>query len=721
MIKNITDFCFAGTLRKFLILLLFLSTICKSQSLKVYNLPEGEKIYLDGKLNEIIWQKADSISNLTMIEPTEGASSSFRTVIRVAADKQNLYFGIKCYDSEPDKITSISKIRDASLTNEDRIAFVLDTHLDQRTGYIFSINPSGTRYDALVSNFGESENASWDAVWNASTAIDQDGWSAEIVLPIQSIPFRSDLREWGFNFERRIQRLIERDRWTGLKRDYQIGHVIHAGRLINLPEFNLGLGTTIKLSSIASASKKYYQDYDTKFDVSGDVTQKIKDINTHLTINTDFAETEVDARQTNLTRFPLFFPEKRSFFLEGADIFDFGIGLGSDVVPFFSRRIGLYKGNKVPILFGGKINGEINGTSFGALFTRTNSVSGLVPMTTLGAFRIKQNILEESSIGIIGTFGDPSGQNNEYVIGADFTYHTSKLFDDKNFLVGIWGLYDKTNQTGDNSAIGLKIDYPNDILDIAITSLRIGSDFSPSLGFVPRSGIKKYSVSAEYMPQPEFWSIRRFYFESEFSLITDINNNWQSWSVFLAPINTRFESGDRIEFNIAPEGENLPEEFEISDNVILKKGPYDWWRYRIEFEAASKRVINGQATWWFGSFYNGYLDQLMLLLNLRLNSAVNVGMTYERNMARLPEGNFIQDILGCKLQAVLSSNMELSSFIQYDSESKQLGTNTRFRWTFDMKGDLFIVYNHNVNKLEQGYWRYDSNQLIVKLSYAVWL
>jgi hypothetical protein len=705
---------------KILIFIFIISSLSYSQTLKIYHLSKEELVTLDGSLKEEFWQRADSIENLKMIEPIEGVPPTFRTVIRVAADQQNLYFGVICYDKEPDKITSISKIRDA-LASEDRIVFVLDTHLDQRTGYIFSINPSGTRYDALVSNFGESENASWDAIWNASTMITNEGWNAEIIIPIRSLPFNSDLREWGFNFERRIQRLIERDRWTGLKRDYKIGHVIHAGRLTDLPEFKIGLGTTVKFSSLQTVSKVYDSDYKTKFDVSGDITQKIKDINAHLTINTDFAETEVDARRTNLTRFPLFFPEKRRFFLEGADIFDFGIGLGSDVVPFFSRRIGLFQGNKVPILFGGKINGEINGTSFGALFTRTNSVNNLVPMSSLGAFRIKQNIFEESSIGLIGTFGDPSGQNNEYVIGADFTYHTSKLFDDKNFLVGIWGLYDKANNGGDNSAIGLKIDYPNDVLDIALTTIRIGNDFSPSLGFVPRTGIKKYSLGADYMPQPGFWSIRRFYFESNFLLITDLQDKWQSWRIFTAPINARFESGDRIEFNIAPAGENLPENFEISDGVILQKGPYGWWRYRIEFEAASKRIINGQAAWWFGSFYTGNLNQLDIVLNFRPTSSINIGMTYEKNIAKLPEGNFSQDLFGCKLQVGLLSNMELSSFIQYDSESKQLGTNTRLRWMFDMKGDLFVVYNHNINKIDNGYWRYDSNQLIIKFSYGVWL
>ncbi|MGE5430919.1 MAG: DUF5916 domain-containing protein [Syntrophomonadaceae bacterium] len=703
-----------------IILFALLASICYSQSLKVYNLSDNENIKLDGILNEAFWSKADSISSLAMIDPFEGRQAEFNTVVKIAADNKNIYLGITCYDPEPDKIISISKTRDAYLSDEDRVIFVFDTHLDQRTGYIFAVNPYGTRYDALVYNAGEAENSSWDGTWDAATKRTPEGWTAEIVIPVRILSYNPELREWGFNFERKIERLLERDRWAGLKRDFLLGNVIHAGRLSDLPDFNNGMGVSAKVSTIESASKFYDKNYNSKFDLSADLSQKFRDINAHLTINTDFAETEVDARQTNLTRFPLYFPEKRGFFLEGSDLFDFGIGTGSDVIPFFSRRIGLFNGQKVPILFGGKINGKINGTSFGGIFTRTNSVSGIVPMSSLGVFRIKQDVLEESSIGLIGTIGDPAGKSNEWVFGTDLSYHTSKLFGDKNLTVGLWGLYNKNGLNKDRSAAGFKIDYPNDLLDMALTALRIGDGFSPSLGFVPRSGIKKYSFGADYMPQPRVFNIRRWYFESSFSLITDLKNKWQYWRIFLAPVNTLFESGDRIEFNIAPEGEYLPEDFEISKGVIIPKGSYDWKRYRIEAETASKRLINGIATWWFGSFYNGYLDQISGELNLRPSNSINIGVSYEKNIARLPEGNFTQDLLGLKFQLGLSSSIDLSSFIQYDTESRQIGTNTRLRWMFNMMGDLFLVYNHNVNKLDRLNWQYDSNQLILKFSYGLW-
>ncbi len=692
-----------------------------AQELPVYTLSPGEHIHLDGHLKEAAWFRADSIANLTMVEPDEGAPPTQRTVVRVLADATHLYIGIRCYDTHPDKIIVFSKIRDSWMGSEDRIKLVFDTNLDRRTGFIFAVNPAGTRYDALVSNFGEGENRNWDGIWDAHTSRDAAGWTVEIVIPIQTLTFAPGLREWGFNIERRIQRNLEIDRWSGIKRDYRISHIQHAGRLTSLPDFHLGIGLMSKLSLIGSADQVHQEPTHTNATYSLDFSQKItSDILAQLTINTDFAETEVDARRTNLTRFPLFFPEKRTFFLEGADIFDFGIGLGREIIPFYSRRIGLYQGKKVPIVAGGKINGKIHQTNFGALIIRTAPLVNEIPGATLGVMRIRQNIWRESSVGMLATYGDPYSPHREWLTGIDFTYQNTRFLGDKNFLVGVWGLYNHNQLTGDHSAYGFKIDYPNDLLDIALTVKKIGDAFEPALGFVPWRGIYSYRFGLDYMPRPSWSRIRQFFFESGIRVVTDLHQKWQTYRVFTAPIHFLLESGDRFEFNIMPVGEYLPEDFPITETVTIPAGSYHWRRYRLEFETASKRAINGQATWWFGSFYNGYLDQIELQLNMRPASNINLAINFERNLGRLPEGNFRQDLFGARLQFSFSPNFELSSFIQYDNESRSLGTNTRLRWTFNMLGDLFIVYNYNLNHLENGYWQYASNQLIIKISYGIW-
>ncbi len=706
-----------------IILLSFLTTLSLAQKDKTIIVKQvKEDLRLDGILNEPFWHTATSINNLTMVEPKENSAPSYKTTVKILADKENIIIGIICYD-DPNKITAFSKARDVELNGEDYIKFVFDTYLDKRNGYVFALNPFGSRYDAIISDRGEDENSNWDGVWDARTSINKTGWSAEIIIPVKSLSFKKGLHQWGFNFERRIARLLEKDRWTATKRNYKVISLNNAGKITNLPDFNLGYGLLMKISPTAGFHKNYGSAVVFDKDLSGDITKRITpDISATLTINTDFAETEVDARRTNLTRFPLFFPEKRTFFLEGADIYDFGLGLGGrSIVPFFSRKIGLYKGTQVPITIGGKLNGKIGNTNFGGMYVHTNKVDSLVPASDMGVIRIKQNIFQQSNVGLLATIGDPENLKHSWVLGGDFTYQISNLFGDKNFLFGLWGLYsNRPDLTGDKKSYGLKIDYPNDLFDISFSYKYIGDAFQPSLGFVPRIGIKSYNFGMDFMPRPKWNFIRQFFFENFFRYVTDLNNQWESYLFFFAPIHFLLESGDRFEFNIVPKGEKLDEPFEIEDGIILKPDEYKFTRYRMEFESASKRPVSGQATWWFGTFYTGTLDQIELEMSLRFTSNIIFDLNYEKNIVKLKEGNFTQNLFGGRLQLNFSSDLQLSSFIQYDSESKLFGSNTRMRWTITPLTDLYIVYNHNINKITRNRWQFDSNQFIVKLSYGLW-
>ncbi|MEE1568141.1 MAG: DUF5916 domain-containing protein, partial [Arenicellales bacterium] len=349
-----------------------------------------------------------------------------------------------------------------------------------------------------------------------------------------------------------------------------------------------------------------------------DVTQRIgSNATAVLTVNTDFGETEVDTRRTNLTRFPLFFPEKRTFFLEGADIFDFGAGLTTfhrpDIAPLFTRRIGLYEGEQVPIRAGGKLSGRVGRTNFGGLVASTGPVENLVDGTTMGTFRVKQNILEQSSTGLLATFGDPVGRTGSYTVGADLILNTSRFLKSKNLIVGAWGLATgRKDLEGDRTAYGVIVDYPNDIWDLWVSYKQIGVDFDPSLGFVPRKGVRLANLGINY----RLWSpaavIRNLYFELVPIFAWDMSGKIESYRIFTAPLNVRFESGDRFEFNVQPQGERLPEPFEIAEGVIIPVGSYDWVRYRLELDLASKRLVSGRVSWWFGPFYDGDLSQLSL-------------------------------------------------------------------------------------------------------------
>lgn len=678
------------------------------------------EVRIDGVLDEAAWAQSPAIENLTMVEPKEGDPPSVRTIVRVLANPGSIVFGVRCEDPQPERIVSFSKQRDASLVRQDHVRIVLDTFQDGRSGYIFEVNPSGARYDALIVAHGQGEDSNWDGIWEAATTRDERGWSVEMRIPIQTLTFKKGLTNWNFNIERRLQRFQETDRWAGARHDYLITQASQAGLLTGLPQFDLGWGLSIRPSLVGSVGSPAPEaPADFKDHPSLDVTKRAgPNLLSSLTVNTDFAETEVDARQINLTRFPLFFPEKRTFFLEGSDIFEFGLGLGEDIIPFFSRRIGLVDGKEVPIRLGGKLNGRIGQTNLGGLFVHTGEENGLAPSTDLGVLRVKQNIFAESSLGVIATAGDPKGVDGSWLTGTDFTYQNSRFLGDKNLLIGMWGLLmDRSGLNGDKTAYGMEIAYPNDLWDAFINYRRIGDAFEPSLGFVPRVDAQFYNFRLAYQPRPGWWQIRQMFNEFETQYVTNLANKWQSYEVFTAPVNWRLETGDRFEFNFIWQGERLEEPFEISNGVTIPSGAYQWRRYRFEVQTAEKRNLSAIITWGFGDFYDGSLNRIVFDSLWNPSGLVTFELSGEHDAGHVVGSDFTTDLIGTRLRLNLSPNLDVSSFLQYDTETKSFGTNTRMRWTILPVCELFVIYNHNLVDMNHR-WIRVSNELLVKISYT---
>ena len=677
------------------------------------------ELRVDGVLDEAAWQAAEAIPGLTMIEPREGEPGTGPTEVRVLAGPKAIAFGIRCDDPQPSGIVSFTKERDGDLESEDHVRIVLGPFQDGRSGYVFVVNPGGARVDALISPGGEDEDESWDGIWEAATRRDAGGWSAEILIPIETLKFRRRLHEWHFNVERRIQRLQETSRWASPERDYPLTLTSRAGLLTDLPDFDLGLGLSVRPALVGGLHRAQAPGTSADGDVSLDVSQRLgSNALASLTVNTDFAETEVDSRQTNLTRFPLFFPEKRAFFLEGTDIFGFGIGLGTDVVPFFSRRIGLVAGQEVPILAGLKATGRAGKTSFGAVATRTREETGLPPAQTLGSVRVKRDVLRESWVGFIGTAGDPLGRAGSWTSGVDLVYQTSRFRGDKNFLVGVSALaMDRDGLRGDKTALIAKIDYPNDLWDNVLTYMRVGDAFDPSLGFVRRRNIHNYRGRLSYRPRHEDSWIRRRIHELDASLVTDLGGRWESWRLRVVPLELRLESGDGVAYGVTPTGERLVDPFEIEDDVIAPPGSYDFVRQRVEGELAAKRRFAGEVGFSWGGFYGGTLHELDLELVWTPSPSVTLAAEFERNIGRLPGGRFDQTQVGFRVRLNLSPDLQLNSFVQYDDASREVGTNTRARWIFHPQGELFVIYNHNLRELDERFVR-ESNELLVKVQYT---
>lgn len=678
----------------------------------------SSSITLDGKLDEPGWKEARRFT-LTQQSPRPGQPTPYPTDVRVLVSNDTLYFGFDCHDPNPKAIAVHTQRRDGDVTGDDTVSIVLDTYGDRRTGYFFQINAAGARVDGLISD-PESASLDWDGIWDARTSRTPDGWSAEIVIPTRTLSFTRGLDRWGLNVERFVPRDRLTLRWSSPTLDSFVYDLSRAGELTGVGGLEQGKGleltpyTTGKTKEFYAVSPRAYQAA-----VGGDVTWKLTpQLVSVFTVNTDFAETEVDSRQINLTRFPLFFPEKRSFFLEGANQYTFGLGLGQQFVPFFSRNIGLLDGAQIPLNGGVKLNGRVGKWNIAFLDVQTRETivpnqvvedlglpSPVVPGTNLLTSRVSYDFDEHLRVGTILTNGDPEALRRNTFAGFDAVWRTSRFMGDKNLLVGGWTATTRGNlPEGGKTGWGFKADYPNDLWDCQINMNQYGEAFDPLLGFLPRPGTRQTDLGCAYKPRPSkegsFRWIRQVFFENEYSRVADAAGILESWEYFMAPINVRMETGDRFEFNWDPHGEILLAPFEISPGVIIPAGSYQFTRWRAEVQTSPHRPFQFGNTTWFGDFYNGHLVQQENYVKWtspkgRLQLEVNT----ENDFAHMPEGNFVQKLWQFQGAYAWNPNLVLTSFIQYDTESENVGTNTRLRWTIKPGNDLFIVWNRSWQKL----------------------
>src|SRR5207249_4081331 len=468
-------------------------------------------IMLDGHLNEPVWQDAP-VLRLAQQSPKPGEPTPYETEVRVVITRDHIYFGFVCKDPNPRRIAVHTMQRDQNSEDakgDDTVSIVIDPYGDHRTGYFFRINAAGARTDGLVSD-PESASLDWDGIWDARTARTADGWSAEMVIPSRTLSFARRVDQWGLNIERFVPRNRLTLRWSSPTLDSFLYDLSRAGRLSGMSKLEQGKG--VEFSPYATGKTRQFfpgGDRSSQGSIGGDLTWKITpQLVTVFTANTDFAETEVDTRQINLTRFPLFFPEKRAFFLEGANQYTFGLGIQNQdspqFIPFFSRRIGLLGGEQIPIDAGVKLNGRIGKWNLALLDVQTRETavspetaqelalpSTLVPGTNLLAGRVSYDFNENLRVGTIFTNGDPEGLRQNTLAGIDAVWRTSKFRGNKNFLVGAWTATTQ-GDVGPGSKIGwgFKIDYPNDLWDCSTSVNQYGDAFDPLLGFLARPGVR---------------------------------------------------------------------------------------------------------------------------------------------------------------------------------------------------------------------------------------
>ena len=656
--------------------------------------PLRHPIVLDGRLDEPAWQSAPVADDFRQREPDEGAPASQATQVRVLYTPTTLYVGVTCHDTDPDAIVTTRFNRDAVLDADDRVSLLFDTFADRRNAFKFQTNSVGARVDQLVGDDGEVDNRDWNGIWNVKTVRTATGWSAEFEIPFQTLSFAPGQTSWGFNVQRIIKRRTEETVWTGHRQNLDFDRVSNAGRLDDLRglsqrgglDFSPFLTTEVRRNSAA-----FKPGFDLFYKLTPGLTLS-------LTLNTDFSEAEVDDTQVNLTRFSLFFPEKRQFFLEDAPNFAVdGLTPTSGplvIIPFFSRRIGIADdGKTVDLIGGGKLSGRIGKYRLGLLSVQTQERDP-VPGENFSVIRVKRDVGRQASIGLIATRRTPENGDATGLYGHDFLYKTTDLWGDRNLTITSFVLKSFAPTARKNWAWGGQLDLPNDTWRIFGTYREVQRDFDATLGFVPRKGIRRFGWFLEAAPRPGRWHTRQVSCAFDGNYITDQDTNRLLTRNIVLPCEWRFESGDKLAFRTWHQFERLTKDFAISRGVMLSPDRYTFRRYMVRAETADKRPLSASLTYYWGDYYSGERDSWLARLNFQPGPRLFLSPEYQQNDIRLPEGDFAVRLLRVRLDAALSPNLSWFSVVQYDNVSDVLSLNTRIRWIVEPGNDLFLIYNH---------------------------
>ncbi len=698
-------------------------------------LAADESIALDGSLDEPAWRRAPAADGFVQQDPDNGAPATEPTEVRVLFDRHRLYLGIICHDSAPDRLLGNQMQRDQAFDADDRFRWVLDPYLDGRTGYFFEINPSGAMGDGLLgigasggATSGESGlNRQWDGIWMARVRRTDTGWTAEIELPFRTLNFAPGRHAWGINFQRTIRRKNEETLWTGFARNQGLLRMANAGLLTGLDDISQGIGLDVKPYVVGTAGAAPARGMpavtghaDAGLDLFYNLTPGLR---ANFTLNTDFAETEVDQRRVNLTRFPLYYPEKRDFFLEGSGFFDFSREPGNAVVPFFSRRIGLdAEGNPQKIDYGVKLTGQAGAQDVGVLQVRT-AREGAAAGEDFTVLRVRRRMLSQSYVGAIYTrrAARTAAADARQTAGVDLSLATSTFRGQENLEFSAFWLWNSNPLgTGGNQAYGLRLNYPNDLWDARVSFRELQAHYDPAIGFTPQAGYRRVNPVVRFSPRPrQDRYVRRFSFEMHLDVQADLHNALLTRKWDLTVFQVELQSGDQIQVHVIPDRERLERPFEIYEGVILPAGGvYDFTRYRVEATTATQRVVAATGLVETGEFFSGRGRQIGLTLTLRPRPGLSAALESEWNDLDLAEGHFTTTLYRAQVGTQFSPWISLGNTVQYDSVSRLLGWQSRFRWILRPGNDVYIVYTHNWQDDRLEGWRTLDRRAASKVIYT---
>jgi hypothetical protein len=672
-------------------------------------------IKLDGVLDEPGWAKAQHISNFTQRELDEGSAATERTEVAVLYTPTDLYLGIWCYDSDPSRIVAQKMKWDFDYSTEDNFEIVLDTYADRRNAYFFAVNPNGSQADSLIMDNGREVNSDWNGVWHVSTVRTDAGWFAEIQIPFSTLKFSPAAEQtWKVNFERNILRKREQDLWQGWSRDASLRQISRAGSLVGLRGL-AGLNVfEFRPYALGGAEKDRGMTGKTTGDLGLDFSYLVNPtVKMDFTVHPDFAQVESDTLIVNLTRFSISYPEKRQFFLEAQNFFDFPLGRAR---AFYSRRIGISDGEQTPILGGARFLGKMGGSTLGVMSLETARTDAS-PATNFSLVRWKQDVGEESSVGVLAIGEIQPGRFNG-TGGVDALYSTSKLFGDKILQVGgaLAATYTSDRAEKAGSAHRLFLSYPNDIVQFDASWERVGQDFNPEAGFLSRPSYQVFSTEFSLNPRPKFmpWVQQMEFKPLELDYYLDgVTREMQSVYMEFRPLGLQTKSGEAFEFNIQRNAENLTEDFEIREGHVIPAGRYWSNRGEIQFETFEGRpvVAAGGVNW--GRFYDGTSTEWEAQAAWKPNRFASLSVSYQRGDIRLPADGFTIDEVGARLNFSLTPKLFGFVYAQWNNDDNEIRFNFRVTWIPKPGAALYFVLNEFGDTLTSR-WRLNTTVAMVK-------
>jgi hypothetical protein len=668
---------------------------------------------IDGVLGEDEWAGAALVDNLHQVEPIEYAQPFERSEIYLFFDDDALYVGAYLYDTDPEEITAQNLRQNSNIGQDDRFFVTIDPFNDQRSGYYFGVNPNGVRMDGIYRNVTEFYS-DWDSIYYAEAGRFEGGWVVEIEIPFKSISFDPSTDTWGLNFSRGVARKNENSAWVSRNRQYNPSA---SGLAVGFEELRQGMGLDIVPSVTAVNSRSFAANTEqTDLEPSLDVSYRLTpQLNASLTLNTDFSATEVDDRQVNLTRFGLFFPEKRDFFLREADIFEFGrIGGSVDAVyafgpggqngrPFFSRRIGLSStGQAVDLDYGGKLSGRIGDWELGALSIRQDNF-GAADADALSIIRAKLGVLSESNVGVVMTDGNPNSNVDNSLVGFDFLYRNTRLPGGRLLEAELWAQETETEGlVGNNGAAGIGLHIPSSSgVRGGAAVKRFEQNFNPALGFLNRRGITDKTFDVGYTLRPRGGRIQSILTTFDAQRIDAIGGGLQTQSVNFRPFVLTNRTGDRVMMINRVWKENLVAPFEISQGVVIPAGEYGFRDTGVQVQAGNHRRVAGQIRYVDGPFYEGDRTDISGSVTWRPSEKFRGSMSYNYSEIELPQGAFETRLVSMGVDYVFSSRLSWVNLIQYDNISEMTGINLRLHWIPEAGRELFFVINHNLQDFDR--------------------